>query len=345
MSLGLDTNTLSRKSASFYSAGTDGQFGTTDDARIYTRVGYKKGLLTLRADTAVGQRYRIKLNAAVIKDIAGRFIDGEFQGKGLRSGNGVAGGNYDIVSNAAAKTVARISTSAGYMSLRLFGKDTPITAANFLHYANEGAWDNTFFHRSIPGFVVQAGGFNVNASNQLGQVHSESAIQNEPGISNTRGTIAMARAVDGNEGTTTDRNSATNQWFLNLSNSNATNLDNQEGGFAVFGTLTDSASLRVMDAIAGYARVDASSIHSAFNDLPVKDAAALQSRQLNPTADLILVQRVAMLMDPSATPNVQAQAAGSGVITKTGPGVAIPQLAPVFSVATKAISSDDELLG
>ena len=53
MSLGLDTTTLSRKSASFYSAGVDGQFGTSDDARVYTRVGYRKGLLTLRADTAV----------------------------------------------------------------------------------------------------------------------------------------------------------------------------------------------------------------------------------------------------------------------------------------------------
>ena len=68
VSVALDTSTLSRKTAAFYTAGNDGVFGTVDDARMYTSVSYRKGRLTLSAATAVGQRYRVKLNAAVIKD-------------------------------------------------------------------------------------------------------------------------------------------------------------------------------------------------------------------------------------------------------------------------------------
>jgi cyclophilin family peptidyl-prolyl cis-trans isomerase len=279
-------------------------------------------------------QYRIRLNGEAIKDENGLALDGEFKA-GKASGDGFAGGNYDVVSNGARKTTARFSTVSGYINMRLFGKTAPITAANFLHYANEGAWDTTFFHRSIPGFVIQGGGFNVSASDQLGQVHQETAIQNEFGLSNLRGTVAMARAVDGDESTTTDQNSATNQFFFNLSNSNAANLDHQEGGFTVFGQVLDDGSLQVMDAIATRPRINASSITSAFDNLPVRDAQALSSRALDPKGDLILITRVAMLMDPSATPNVQSSIKRS--ITPAATSAAV-SAAPLFAV--KKIESD-----
>jgi cyclophilin family peptidyl-prolyl cis-trans isomerase len=305
MSVGIDPTTLSRKTAAIWLAGGDGNFGTSDDTRLYTAVGYRKGLITLRAATAVNQRYRVILNASVIKDINGFFLDGEFNGATVPSGNGVQGGNYDIVTNTAARATARFTTIAGNMNVALNTKFTKITTNNFAHYANLGAWDNSFFHRTEPGFVVQGGGYFVNGSNQIDAVHSDGDILNEPGISNTRGTIAMARAVDGNPATTNDQNSANTQWYFNTVNNSSgldSNVPSADGGFTVFGAVADSASLRVMDALASFPRVDASSITSAFNHLPVRDPVALQSRQLNPQGDLIIVSRIAMLMDPTATP-------------------------------------------
>ena len=307
MSVGIDPTTLSRKTAALWLAGGDGQFGTTDDTRLYTAVGYRKGLITLRAATAVNQRYRVILNASVIKDINGFFLDGEFNGATVPSGNGVQGGNYDIVTNTAARATARFTTIAGNMNVALNTKLTKITTNNFAHYANLGAWDNSFFHRSVANFVFQGGGFFVNGSNQMNNaVHSDGDILNEPGISNTRGTIAMARAVDGNPATTGDQNSANTQWYFNTVSN--TSLDTNDGGFTVFGAVADRASLAVMDAIAKFGIVNASSINGAFDTLPVRDSAGVIARgSINPSQDLIIVSRIAMLMDPTATPVVGAK--------------------------------------
>src|SRR4051812_13225972 len=186
VSVALDPTTLSRKTASILTAGVDGQFGTADDARLYTAVEYRRGRLTLRADVPLNTKYRVRLNAGVIKDVNGLALDGEFKA-GKPSGDGVAGGSYEVVTATPSKTTVRFSTVAGFMNVRLFGKNTPITVANFQHYMNEAAWDDTFFHRSVKDFVIQGGGHNV-IRNHVGDVHTEANIQNEPGISNLRGT-------------------------------------------------------------------------------------------------------------------------------------------------------------
>src|SRR5262249_54022919 len=142
--------------------------------------------------------------------------------------------------------VARFSTAIGDIDVNLDTINTPQTYGNFLHYANGGLWDFTLFHRSLPGFVVQGGGFNVDLNtDDIGLIPTLASPQNEFHTSNTRGTIAMAK-VGGNP------NSATDQWFFNLADNGggAPQLDTQNGGFTVFGAVKNAGGLAVMDGLA-----------------------------------------------------------------------------------------------
>jgi uncharacterized protein (TIGR03437 family) len=138
--------------------------------------------------------------------------------------------------------VVRFQTNLGDIDVELYADVAPKTVANFFNYINKGAYANTIIHRSVANFVVQGGGYKISAQS-VDTIPSDAPVVNEPKISNTRGTIAMAK-VEGNP------NSATNQWFFNLRDSNAENLDRQNGGFTVFGKITDAAGLAVMDRIA-----------------------------------------------------------------------------------------------
>jgi cyclophilin family peptidyl-prolyl cis-trans isomerase len=115
------------------------------------------------------------------------------------------------------------------LDMALFSKRTPATRANFLKYVADGDYVNSFIHRSVPGFVIQGGGFGV-ANNSIGSVPVDPPVVNEFGVSNTLGTISMAKSGG-------DPNSATSQWFVSLG-ANSDNLDNQNGGFTVFGRVT-----------------------------------------------------------------------------------------------------------
>ena len=157
-------------------------------------------------------------------------------------------------------------------------RTTPLTAANFLAYANAGQYTNTFIHRSVPGFVVQGGGFTVTNAQpgiSIGNVTQFPAVVNEPKpagssvANNVRGTIAMAKLGS-------DPNSATNQWFFNLAdNSFGPNgldngrdgLDNQNGGFTVFGRVLGNG-MAAVDAIAQVPRFGYS---SPFDTIPLRN--------------------------------------------------------------------------
>lgn len=153
----------------------------------------------------------------------------------------------------------RLTTVLGDIDIALYDQRKPITVANFKNYIDSGRYFktdpttqqpvSTFVHRSVPGFVIQGGGF-FSTVNPADPVHVQPtavlafpAIQNEPGISNTRGTIAMARLAD--------PNSATSQWFINLVDNGGppNNLDTLNGGFTVFGKVLGDG-LTVVDAIA-----------------------------------------------------------------------------------------------
>ena len=156
----------------------------------------------------------------------------------------------------------RLSTTMGDIVMEMLVDGAPITTLNFLQYVEDGFYNGTIFHRvvnePVP-FVVQGGGFLPDLSPQQGL---RPAIQNEfsPDRSNVAGTVAMAKR--GN-----DPNSATSQFFFNLSD-NSENLDNQNGGFTVFARVVEG-----MDVVYAIAEVPVSSQQTpdgnVFDDVPV----------------------------------------------------------------------------
>lgn len=164
------------------------------------------------------------------------------------------------VSRAAdAPVIVRIETPLGGFDVELFPDVTPVTVANFLKYVTDGDFTNSFIHRSVPGFVIQGGGFIFNAAGLPTAVPADPAIVNEFNRSNVRGTIAMGKQAG-------DPNSATSHWFINLAN-NASVLDGQNGGFTVFGQVI-GGGMSVVDAIARVPIFDAG---GAFAELPLID--------------------------------------------------------------------------
>src|SRR5215212_6370539 len=138
--------------------------------------------------------------------------------------------------------VVRFHTDLGDIDTLLIQDVAPNTVANFLKYVKRGDYDNTFIHRSILNFVVQGGAYTF-VNGQVVAIRQDAAVINEFHVSNTRGTLAMAKLAG-------DPNSATNQWFFNESNSNAANLDTDNGGFTVFGRIINVSGLTTLDAIA-----------------------------------------------------------------------------------------------
>ena len=160
-------------------------------------------------------------------------------------------------------------TSLGNISVQLYPDVAPKTVANFLSYVNSGAYTNSLFHRSVPGFIIQGGGYQVQNSNIVA-TPTNAPVMNEFHLSNTRGTIAMAKVGS-------DPNSATSQWFFNLAD-NSSNLDGQNGGFTVFGKVTDNASLAVMDQIAA---VPTYNEGSPFDQIPLVNYQSGNSVQIS----------------------------------------------------------------
>ena len=134
-----------------------------------------------------------------------------------------------------------IVTSHGDISIELFEEAAPISSANFRPYAADGFFAGTIFHRVIPGFMIQGGGLTAD----LGRKPTRAPIRNEAGNGekNLRGTLAMAR--------TSDVDSATSQFFINLNDNGFLDHSSRDYGYAVFGRV--AAGMDVVDAIAGVA--------------------------------------------------------------------------------------------
>ncbi len=163
-----------------------------------------------------------------------------------------------------ANSVVRFSSNVGEIDMELFDTEKPLTVANFLSYVNAGQYNQTFIHRSVPEFVIQGGGFGL-SGNAVVSVPTNAAVPNEPGISNQRGTVAMAKLGD-------NPNSATSQWFINLKD-NAAILDAQNGVFTVFGRVVGNG-MAVADRIAAFPTYDATTqLGGSFSDLPLQSAA------------------------------------------------------------------------
>jgi cyclophilin family peptidyl-prolyl cis-trans isomerase len=160
--------------------------------------------------------------------------------------------------------VAELVTPLGSICFELLDADAPITTANFVYYLENGLIADTFFHRSVPGFVIQGGGYTIDGTTLL-----PDAVTPRPGVTvtnepctldtpypgppavmicsergNVRGTVSLAKAGG-------DPNSGTTNWFINLGD-NRPNLDNQNGGFTVFARVFQG--MDVVDAIAALTR-------------------------------------------------------------------------------------------
>jgi cyclophilin family peptidyl-prolyl cis-trans isomerase len=139
------------------------------------------------------------------------------------------------------KPVVTLTTTLGVIEVELDTEKAPISAENFLKYVDEGHYDGTIFHRVIPGFMIQGGGF----SEQFVQKPTHAPIKNEAGngLQNLRGTLAMAR--------TNVVDSATAQFFINLKDNDFLNHSGPgpQFGYAVFGRVV--SGMDVVDKIAG----------------------------------------------------------------------------------------------
>jgi cyclophilin family peptidyl-prolyl cis-trans isomerase len=173
----------------------------------------------------------------------------------------------------------RFSTVLGDIDIALLGQQKPITVANFLKYVDQGLYftkgQSSFVHRSIAGFIIQGGAWIGTSSAQNGAIQPTGIptfppIQNEAGISNKRGTVAMAQVGS-------DANSATSQWFINLADNGGSpnNLDIRTGSgtgaagpYAVFGRVANN-TMSVVDAIAQVPIYDFSGVHSSFKNFPL----------------------------------------------------------------------------
>jgi cyclophilin family peptidyl-prolyl cis-trans isomerase len=129
---------------------------------------------------------------------------------------------------AADKTVVVLETNFGNIEISLNEERAPITVANFLSYVDEGFYDNTLFHRVIPNFMIQTGGFDKNMQKKA----NKSPIINESAnrLHNDRYTVAMAR--------TNDPDSATSQFFINVRTNSSLDFSRNAPGYTVFGDVT-----------------------------------------------------------------------------------------------------------
>jgi len=152
------------------------------------------------------------------------------------------------------KLLATISTSMGIIKLELFKSKAPTTVANFIEYAESGFYEGVIFHRVIPNFMIQSGGFD----SSLAKKSTKAPIKNEanPFVPNRRGTIAMAR--------TSVPNSATSQFFINVVDNSNLNKSSASAGYAVFGKIVEG--MIVVDQISSVQ----TGIKSQMRDVPLK---------------------------------------------------------------------------
>jgi peptidyl-prolyl cis-trans isomerase B (cyclophilin B) len=138
-------------------------------------------------------------------------------------------------------TKVKLTTNLGEIIIQLDAEKAPVSSANFLTYVNEGFYNGTIFHRVIPDFMAQGGGFDTSFNQKA--VHAPIKNEADNGLKNTRGTLAMAR--------TNDPNSATAQFFINLKDNtflNHTGKNASGWGYAVFGEVIEG--MDVVDAMA-----------------------------------------------------------------------------------------------
>lgn len=156
-----------------------------------------------------------------------------------------------------------LETTKGNITVELYAEEAPISVENFLAYVDAGHFDGTVFHRVIPGFMIQGGGF----SEDMRQKPTRDPIKNEAdnGLKNERGTLAMAR--------TSDIHSATAQFFVNVADNAFLDHGGRDFGYAVFGRVSEG-----MDVVDEIVRVPTGS-KAGHQDVPVEPVVIRTARR------------------------------------------------------------------
>lgn len=154
-------------------------------------------------------------------------------------------------------------TNYGDITLEMFPDEAPVTVENFLQYVDEGFFDGTIFHRVIPGFVIQGGGF----TEDMNQKETRAPIKNEAdnGLKNSRGSLSMAR--------TQQVNSATSQFFINLKDNAFLDHGTRDFGYAVFARVAEG--MDVVDKIAAVSTGN----RGMHQDVPVEPVIVEKARR------------------------------------------------------------------
>ncbi len=147
-----------------------------------------------------------------------------------------------------------IQTNKGDIEIELYEDSAPITVGNFVDYVDSGFYNRTIFHRVIPGFMIQGGGFTTQGRQK--QTNPPIILESNNGLSNSRGTIAMAR--------TSDPNSATSQFFINTADNPSLDRSPENEGYAVFGKVV--SGMDVVDEIEGVQ----TGIFQGYQDWPIE---------------------------------------------------------------------------
>jgi len=172
----------------------------------------------------------------------------------------LTGYSQENQSNAKGAGMVKVTmeTSKGVITLELDREKAPATVENFINYARAGHYDGTVFHRVIPGFMIQGGGFDSDMKQK--PTNSPVKIEADNGLKNTKGTVAMAR--------TSDPNSATSQFFINVSDNGFLDYKAatpQGWGYAVFGKVTGG-----MDVVEAIEKVETGN-SSGHQNVPLED--------------------------------------------------------------------------
>ena len=166
------------------------------------------------------------------------------------------------------QTKVKLTTNLGEMIIQLNTEKAPLSSANFLRYVNEGFYNGTIFHRVIPDFMAQGGGFDTSFNQKT--VHAPINNEANNGLLNSRGTLAMAR--------TNDPNSATGQFFINYKDNSFLNHTSQTSsgwGYAVFGEVIEG--MDVADAMAK----EATGNRNGHQDVPKTDIIIEKAEVIN----------------------------------------------------------------
>lgn len=217
--------------------------------------------------------------------------------------------------------VVQFDTVLGKFNFEMLANDAPATVTNFLNYVNRGAYNGTFIHRSVPGFVLQGGGYTV-SNNQIVHIAVDPPVVNEYKLSNLRATVAMAKSGG-------DPNSATSEWFVNLGD-NSSNLNNQNGGFTVFARVI-GGSMNMVDTIAGYPRYNIG--FDAAGDPP-----STPLRDVQPNQTQLQIQNLIVVNSASVIP-LFPTGAGAAVVNFSASSSDPAVVAPNVNGSTLSLSA------